>query len=182
MKLLIFIVGNTCSGKTTLQEVLSTRLGASRFVTNTTRDMRNGEVNGVDYFFRSLNDFNSCSNVIESDEYRGNVYYIDNKTFEDNLLSSSDVATLVITENGAKEIQDYLDANKQLGIFYMNILVNTSKDLCVKRMVERGMSDNSINLSIDEFLDLDDLMLDYDFVYGGNHDLTRLEYFIKKHM
>jgi len=56
MEKCIVLVGNTASGKTTLSHYLESR-GYRRILTYTTRPMRKGEVNGVDYHFLSTEDF-----------------------------------------------------------------------------------------------------------------------------
>jgi len=54
----IVLVGNTASGKTTLSQYLEDR-GYRRILTYTTRPMRKGEVDGVDYHFLSTEEFES---------------------------------------------------------------------------------------------------------------------------
>lgn len=56
MKNTIVIVGPMCSGKTTLAKWLE-KHGFERVVTYTTRPMREGEVDGVDYHFISEEEF-----------------------------------------------------------------------------------------------------------------------------
>ena len=52
----IVLVGNTASGKTTLSQYLENH-GYRRILTYTTRPMRKGEVDGIDYHFISIKDF-----------------------------------------------------------------------------------------------------------------------------
>ena len=51
--MLIVICGASASGKTTLAKYLEKKYNIKRVVTTTTRDMREGEVDGVDYNFIS---------------------------------------------------------------------------------------------------------------------------------
>lgn len=53
----LVICGETCSGKTTLAKKLEQDYGFKRIVTYTTRKMRPGEVDGVDYHYISEDDF-----------------------------------------------------------------------------------------------------------------------------
>ena len=50
------IVGKTCSGKTTVMKNLED-FNFSKMITSTTREPRVGEVHGVDYFFKTKDEF-----------------------------------------------------------------------------------------------------------------------------
>ena len=56
VKDMVVIVGQSGSGKTTLAKALENN-GYKRIVTYTTRPMRDGEVNGVDYHFITMEEF-----------------------------------------------------------------------------------------------------------------------------
>lgn len=69
----IIIVGPMASGKTTLAKELEEKHGYQRIVTYTTRPMREGEQNGVDYNFIDNETFNTMlkSNIfVEDREYK----------------------------------------------------------------------------------------------------------------
>ena len=53
---MIVLVGKTCSGKDSIKKELI-NLGMKNIVTYTTRPLRNGEVNGVDYHFIDIDTF-----------------------------------------------------------------------------------------------------------------------------
>ena len=48
---MIVLAGASASGKTEVAKLLAKKYGITKIVTTTTRAMRKGEVNGVDYFF-----------------------------------------------------------------------------------------------------------------------------------
>ena len=54
-KTIIVLVGPSGSGKTSIGDVLTTH-DIPRLTTTTTRKPRTGEVDGVDYYFRKLED------------------------------------------------------------------------------------------------------------------------------
>lgn len=56
-KPVLIIVGKSASGKDTLQKKLTSAFGCIPFVSVTTRPMRDGEKEGVNYFFRGKDDF-----------------------------------------------------------------------------------------------------------------------------
>ena len=60
-KHIIVMVGPSGSGKTSIGEVLSEN-GIQRLTTTTTRSPREGEVDGVDYYFREFSE-------IDADEF-----------------------------------------------------------------------------------------------------------------
>lgn len=55
---MIILVGESGSGKSTIQSYLVENYGFKRLVSYTTRPPRNGEVDGVDYHFISVEEFN----------------------------------------------------------------------------------------------------------------------------
>lgn len=68
---MIVLVGASGSGKTSVAKELEKR-GYSRVVTYTTRPMRNGEKDGVDYHFLSDEDFDTIKDCfVEHSTYRG---------------------------------------------------------------------------------------------------------------
>lgn len=70
----IIFVGKSAAGKTTIANYLSEKYGYTKAVTSTTRDMRPGEKNNIDYHFLTREEFdNDIKNdkFIEWTEYRG---------------------------------------------------------------------------------------------------------------
>lgn len=57
--MLLLLGGPSGSGKTTVANILQEKHGFSRLVTVTTRPPREGEKNGVDYYFVSIDEFRS---------------------------------------------------------------------------------------------------------------------------
>ena len=74
---MIVLVGASGSGKTSVAKELEKR-GYSRVVTYTTRPMRDGEKDGVDYHFLSDDDFDTIEDLfVEHSTYRGWKYGCD---------------------------------------------------------------------------------------------------------
>ena len=75
--LIVVLSGPSGSGKTTLRRRLAKKLGLHFSVSHTTRKLREGEKDGLDYHFVSLSDFQKMADhgeLVESAEVYGNWY------------------------------------------------------------------------------------------------------------
>ena len=74
MNKIVCLVGSSCAGKTTLAALLDKVTGRGRVVTSyTTRQKRPKEVEGVDYYFVSKEEFGT-KDLVERVEYDQNFY------------------------------------------------------------------------------------------------------------
>ena len=74
---MIVLAGASASGKTEVAKVLAKKYGITKIVTTTTREMRKGEVDGVDYFFVSKERFETMileDKFVEYTLYNGQMY------------------------------------------------------------------------------------------------------------
>lgn len=74
---MIVLTGASASGKTVTALDLQKRYGLVKAITTTTREMRTGETNGVEYFFVSKEEFQKRlneDNFVEHSIYNGNYY------------------------------------------------------------------------------------------------------------
>ena len=74
---MIVLAGASASGKTEVAKSLAKRYGIVKAITTTTREKRVGEVNGVDYFFVSKEEFLKMieeDRFVEHTTYNGNYY------------------------------------------------------------------------------------------------------------
>lgn len=105
---LFVITGPSGVGKGTLVEkLLSTVSGIRRSVSITTREMRSGEKDGVDYFFVTAEKFaemKGCDHFLEWAEFAGNSYGTPREWVLKCLNEGCDVV-LVIEVQGAKQIK-----------------------------------------------------------------------------
>lgn len=85
---LIIVSGPSGSGKSTITKIVKDKLNIPLSISATTRNPRDGEINGKDYFFLSKEEF---KNKIANDEFyeyaevHGNYYGTLKKTVEENL-------------------------------------------------------------------------------------------------
>lgn len=133
---LIVLTGYSGSGKTELGKKLET-IGYVKAVTNTTRDPRVGEVDGIDYHFKKSKEDFFATNLIEYAEYpkdSGKFYGLS----VDELRLKSDKNVYAILEvNGATKVKALFPNAK---IFFINCSISTLRD----RMIARGDSVENI--------------------------------------
>lgn len=132
---MIILVGASASGKSVVVKKMIEKYNFKKVVTYTTRDIRVGEVNDVDYHFVSREDFLNKKNnnfFLETAFYNNNYY---GTAYED--ISSDKV--LIVEPSGANVYYEKL--KDKVFIVYLQ----ASKDERKRRMIERGDSLESIN-------------------------------------
>ncbi len=107
--MLIVLSGPSGVGKGTVREQLFKEVSNMKYsVSMTTRSPRNGEVDGVDYYFVSDEEFNrniESGNMLEWAEFVGNKYGTPLNKVNETLDSGSDVL-LEIEIQGAMQVRD----------------------------------------------------------------------------
>jgi guanylate kinase len=112
---MIVILGESASGKSSIERVLSEKYGYQRIISFTSRPPRDGEQDGIDYYFVTEDKFlelkYSCF-FAETGNYRG-WYYGTPKN------QCTDDKVCVVTPSGMRQLKN----NKDLNIvsFYINI-------------------------------------------------------------
>ena len=132
---MIILVGASATGKSVVAKQLFEKYKIKKVVTYTTRPMRDGEVNHIDYHFVSKDDFiNKMNNdyFIETASYNNNYY---GTAYED--ISKDKV--LIVEPNGANVYYDKL--NDKVAIYYLQ----ASEAMRKERMQTRGDSLDNIN-------------------------------------
>jgi guanylate kinase len=109
MKNLIIISAPSGSGKTTLCRALQKKDQSFRFsVSCTTREIRKGEVDGVDYLFLTNEGFENeinTNNLAEWEQIHGDYYYGTLKSTLDNAFKRRELLLLELDVKGAKSIK-----------------------------------------------------------------------------
>lgn len=112
---MIIILGESASGKSTVQDILCKKYGYERLITCTTRSPRVGEINGVDYYFITESDFNEMNKnhlFCEVAEYNSWHYATLSSECSDNKIS-------VLTPHGLRQLKKLNDLN--IISFYLNV-------------------------------------------------------------
>lgn len=135
----IILIGPSCCGKDFLRKEMQKR-GYQYCVTHTTRAPRDGEKEGVDYFFIDKDNFKSMiknKDFIEYDEFNNNYYGTLRENFENNDL-------FIMTPRGVNQLSE--EYRKRCTVVYLSI----DKELQKRRMKEdRGMGDNEIERRVE---------------------------------
>ena len=137
---LIIVSAPSGSGKDTVVKKLMEKSTAPIWVSvsATSREPRNGEVEGKDYYFLSKDDFKEKIDegfFLEYAEYAGNYYGTPKKYIKEKLYQGIDVI-LIIEIQGAKKVKEMLP--ESLLIFIMPPSLKT----LVKRLKRRGTDSN----------------------------------------
>ena len=128
---MIILVGESASGKSTIEKILSKEYGFEKIVSYTTRPPRENEVDGVDYNFISLEEYTEKFNngfFVEVGAYNGWFYGTTKEQYKNNTVC-------VLTPHGLRQIKKRL-TNKDLNIttFYINV---PRRDRLIK-ILQRG--------------------------------------------
>lgn len=106
--MLVIISGPSGSGKGTVVKKLDAGLGYARSISVTTRQPRDGEVNGRDYFFTTQENFIQMRNedaLLEHAVYVGNFYGTPRRYVEEQIYNGN-VVVLEIEVYGALQVKE----------------------------------------------------------------------------
>lgn len=134
-----FINCGSGSGKTAVvNRLIETSNDFERVVTNTTRQPRPGEIDGRDYNFCTVEEFESLIEddmLLEYTQYAGNYYGISKKSIED-ILEKGKNAVIVITNEGAIALK------KAFPNISYNVGITRNKEDLVKSIMERDVPES----------------------------------------
>lgn len=148
-KKLILLMGGSGAGKTTIGEKLK-ELGIPETVSDTTREPRVGEINGVTYNFRTKEVFDKIDKLEETC-YAGNHYCLSKQELE-NKWELSDVVFCIVDKDGVRQIREKL-GNKVVKVIYISTDIETMS----KRMKERGDKEEDIKKRINNSIKMKEL-------------------------
>lgn len=134
-KRIIVMVGPSGSGKTSIGEVLS-KDGVQRLTTTTTRAPREGEEDGIDYYFREFSELDS-EDFVEQTIYNGNRYGL-TKEEVSNQLKEHDIVHVSLDQNGAEAV--LAEFPNEVCIVFVSI----TEEEMIHRMKKRGDSKEAI--------------------------------------
>ncbi len=125
---MLVMVGASASGKTEISKMLIKHSRFKKMVTFTTRPIREGEKDGIDYYFLDKKAFllkKDRGEFIETVEYANHFY---GTAFKEASINS----VLIVDPNGANVLNQKLD--EETVFFYLE----ASEAVRTKRMKERG--------------------------------------------
>jgi|GEM_PF-130611 len=136
----IILVGKTACGKSTTAKLME-KSGYQRIVTDTTRPRRKGEMDGIDYHFRTQAEFEKLKRdgyYAESVDYEtafGHCSYGSAK----KAYESSQNSVIVLNPYGLKMAKDNIVAGSVISIF-----LDVPEDILVERLHIRGDAEDEI--------------------------------------
>jgi len=164
-------IGGSSSAKTTIEDEAIIRCPLRRYVTDTTRDIREGEQEGIDYNFVTLEKFKSrvYANVITiTDDW---LYGAPVQALLDLVASEESSIYSVINIEPALKIKKYVEDNDiplNVHILYYDI----DYDLRMELLLARGDSEESIKIRLareDKLEDFESMAIENGF---SGEDLT----------
>ena len=138
--MLLVICGKSPTGKTTLKQYLVENYGYDPVITCTTREQRIGEVNGEDYDFVCLDEFNKMIDNEVLIEYNFFVKGWYGTKKENINLNTNQI--IILEPNGVKELLKYYDYDPRIIVFEL-YLCNEERYI---RQIQRGDDINEIAL------------------------------------
>ena len=126
---MIILVGESASGKSSIEKYLVENYGYKKIVSYTTRQPRQGEVDGVDYHFISVEQFELLkeqSFFAEHAQYNSWHYGVAKEDCTDDKVA-------VLTPHGLRQVSKILGRNKIIS-FYINV---PRRDRLIK-ILQRG--------------------------------------------
>lgn len=128
--MIIVLLGASGSGKSTLENEIAAHHGFQKIISYTTRQPRNNEENGKDYYFTNNDTFNDMLNkdlFAEHDEYSQGRKY---GTLRTDYMDGDKV--VVLTPNGLRQLKKNCP-NQDI----FTVLVEASLGTRIKRYVDR---------------------------------------------
>lgn len=177
---IIVLTAPSGSGKTTLAKKLLADYSQIRFsVSATTRKPREGEENGVHYFFITPEEFReqiATNGFLEYEEFYGGTLYGTLKSHVENQLNSGYFVLLDIEVNGARNIKN-LYGDQCLSIFVRPPSIESLRE----RLTQRGTeSETTLKLRLEraemelQRANLFDAVVINDRLEDAYRDLTQL--------
>lgn len=153
----LVLLGKTASGKTTTAKFLE-ELGFRRIITDTTRPIRDGETDGVDYNFLTEDRFlrrRKAGKYAEWTEYNasfGHCYYGSPKKAYNAKFSRN---VIVLNPYGLHMVSKNVRADD-----YVSVYIDVREDMLLPRLKKRGDSDEEIKRRLErdriDFKDAED--------------------------
>lgn len=169
---MIILVGESASGKSTIEKILADKFGYKKTISYTTRPPREGEVNGVDYHFITedeyIDKFNS-GYFVETGAYNGWFYGTTKEQYYENTVC-------VLTPHGLRQIKKNFgeDAIKS---FYIKV---PRRDRLIK-ILERGDDiDEAIRRNQSDVGQYDGIEDEVDFVIKNDGYLLSPSYLTRQ--
>lgn len=136
--MILVLIGQTASGKTTVRNLLSTVHGFEKIVTYTTRPKRRGEKDGVDYNFLPLDTFEAMESMgmfAEVTEYNADFGYCKYGSSIYDYRDDGKDKVVVLNPEGAKMVKEVA---KEEDLDVCTIMLSVPEEVLLERAKARG--------------------------------------------
>ena len=162
---MIVLLGRSCSGKSTVAKEFE-KLGFEKIVTYTTRPPREGEIDGIDYYFISETKFLKMvrdGEFAETSVYRGWYYGSLIKDYYENSYFGNKPKIIVLTPKGLRMIKNNHNM-KNIPNFYSVFLDVSPTETLIKSILTRSDIDECYRRYISDNGMFDGVKDEVDFV------------------
>lgn len=161
---MIILVGESASGKSTIEKILADEYGYKKTVSYTTRPPRQGEVDGVDYHFISEDEYVDKFNsgfFAETGSYNGWFY----GTTKDQYCKNT---VCVLTPHGLRQIKKTFGEDIEMGIksFYIKV---PRRDRLIKILQRGDVIDEAVRRNQSDVGQYDGIEDEVDFVIENDN-------------
>lgn len=132
--MIIVLLGASGSGKSTIENYLVEHHEFNKIISVTTRQIRNNEINGRDYYFVTNEEFEdmlAAKQFAEYEEYSQNRFYGTLKT-DYNCEETTEDKVVVLTPNGFRQLKRNCAEEE-----FFSVLVTANLGTRVKRYIDR---------------------------------------------
>lgn len=141
MSYIYVLFGPSGCGKNTIAEMIKEEFQCKKFVTDTTRKPREGEINHKDYNFVTKEEFLKGieqSDYVEYTNYSGNFYGSRKASYEE-LLNQGENILLIMDIKGVLKLKELFPEKTK------SVFIKSSFESLRERMINRGDSLESVN-------------------------------------
>ena len=165
--MVVILMGKSAVGKDTVMREMVSKLGYKPLVSHTSRPKRDGEQNGVDYYFTTSSKFKDLicnSSFIEYRKYKTKVNGIDDIWYYGlrkpiKFYSNSEQHVVIMDCDGTKKLVEYLEKHD---IAYKVVYLEANEEIRKERAMNRAGFDETEwdrRVKADDF-DFDESIID----------------------
>lgn len=162
MKKCIVLIGTSGSGKNTLAKELE-KMGYTKLVTSTTREMRETEVRDVDYHF--VENINP-EEFVEYIEYAGNRYGLSKKEVEEK-MEHYDKLYIIMNIDGYHALKKMVPELIGIGLYL-------TKEKLIERLMLRKELEETIQKRLIQYEKEKNDYKEADYIIDANQDLDKV--------
>lgn len=167
-KNVIIIVGESGSGKSSVVDEIANKYGYSKILLYTTRPPRRNERHGVDYFFKSEEEFQElkeCGFFVETSQYNGWNYGIGKNACD---IGKKQDIVFTLTPKGLRWAKKIWDCTCNITSFYIKV---PRRDRLVKILQRGDNIEEAYRRNLSEVGQFDGIEDEVDYIVeNGNYE------------